>query len=46
MQARHYKTLLGKYKQNTLCYKLQQDFFDPPPRIMNIKTKTKKPNGT
>ena len=41
-KARYYKTLREKHRQNTLWHKLQQFFFDPPPRIMKIKTKINK----
>ena len=41
-KTRHYKTLRGKHRKNTLCYKLQQDFFDPTPRVMKIKPKINK----
>ena len=39
---RHYKTLREKHRQNPLCNKLQQDLFDPPPKVMKIKTKMNK----
>ena len=35
----HYKTLRRKHRKNTLWHKSQQVFFDPPPRVMEIKTK-------
>ena len=42
-KSRQYKTLRGKYRQNTLWHKSQQDFFfDPPPRVVRIKTKINK----
>ena len=41
-KARHYQTLRGKHRKNTLYHKSQQDFFDPPPRVMEIKTKINK----
>ena len=41
-RTRHYKTLRGKHRKNTLWYKPQQDLFDPPPRVTEIKTKINK----
>ena len=37
-KARRYKTLRGKHRQNTLGHKSQKILFDPPPRVMEIKT--------
>ena len=41
-KARHYKTLRGKLRKNTLWHKAQQDLFDPPPRVIKIKAKINK----
>ena len=40
-KAGHYQTLRGKHKQNTDIY-LSKIFFDPPSRVMKIKTKINK----
>ena len=32
----------GKHRQNTLWHKSQQDLYEPPPRVMKIKSKTNK----
>ena len=37
-----YKTLRGEHRQNTLQHKPQQDPYDPPPRVMEIKAKINK----
>ena len=37
--TRNYKTPRGEHKQNTLRHKLQQDLYDPPPRILEIKAR-------
>ena len=41
-QARHYKILRGKHRQNTPWHKSQQDPFYLPPREMEIKAKINK----
>ena len=41
-KARHYKTLRGKHRQNTLCHKSSKILYDPPPKVMEIKTKINK----
>ena len=38
----HYKTLRGKHRKNTLRHKSLKIFFDPPPRVIEIKTKINK----
>ena len=38
----HYKTLRGKHRKNTLCINHCKIFFDPPPRVMEIKRKINK----
>ena len=38
----HHKNLRGKHRKNTLLHKSQKDFFDPPLRVMEIKTKINK----
>ena len=45
VRTRHYKTLRGNHRKNTLWHKSQQDLFDPPARVgMGIKTKINKWN--
>ena len=34
-----YKTITGKQRQNILCINHSKIFFDPPPKVMKIKTK-------
>ena len=34
-----YKTIRGKHRQNILCINHSKIFFDPPPKVMKIKTK-------
>ena len=41
-KTRNYKTPRGEYRQNTLRHKSQQDPYDPPPRILEIKAKINK----
>ena len=38
--ARHYKTLRGKHRRNTLFD--TDHSFDPPPRVIKVKTKINK----
>ena len=38
-KTRHYKSLRGKHRKNTLLHKPQQDLIDQPPRVMKTKTK-------
>ena len=38
-KARHYETLKGQCKQNTLQHPLQQYIFDSPARVMRKKKK-------
>ena len=38
----HYKTLRGKHRKNTFDTNLSKIFFDPPSRVMEIKTKINK----
>ena len=39
----YHKTLRGKYRENTLFYiNHSKIFFDPPPKVMEIKTKINK----
>ena len=38
----HYKTLRGKHRKNTLDLSHSNIFFDPPPRVIEIKTKINK----
>ena len=38
-KTRIYKTLRGKHRQNTLCHKSSKILYDPPPKVMEIKTK-------
>ena len=37
-----YKTIRGKHRQNILCINHSKIFFDPPPKVMKIKTKISK----
>ena len=38
-KSRNYKSLRGKYRQYTPWHTSQQDLYDPPPRVIEIKTK-------
>ena len=38
----HYNTVRGKHRQNTLTSTAAISFFDPPPRLVKIKTKINK----
>ena len=40
----HYNTVRGKHRQNTLTSTAAISFFDPPPRLVKIKTKINKWN--
>ena len=40
--TRHYKTLRGKHRQKLYDINHSKIFFDPPPRVMEIKTKINK----
>ena len=41
-KTRNYKTPRGEHRQNTLRHKSQKVLYDPPPRILEIKTKINK----
>ena len=41
-KTRNYNTPRGKHRQNTLRHKSQQDLYDSPPRVMEIKAKINK----
>ena len=41
-KTRNYKTPRGEHRQNTLRHTSQQDPYDPPPRVMEIKAKINK----
>ena len=41
-EARNYKTIRGKHRQNTLWHKWEKIIFDPPPRVIEIKPKINK----
>ena len=41
-KTRNYKTLRGKHRQNTLWINCSKILYDPPPRVMEIKTKVNK----
>ena len=41
-KIRNYKTPRGKHRQNTLQHKSQQDLYDSPPRVIEIKAKINK----
>ena len=41
-KTRNYKTLRGKHRQNTDYINQSKILYDPPPRVMEIKTKVNK----
>ena len=41
-KIRNYKTLRGKHRQNFQDINQSKIFYDPPPRVMKIKTKINK----
>ena len=39
---RNYKTLRGKHRENTQLHNQSKILYDPPPRVMEIKTEVNK----
>ena len=42
LNARPYTIKQGTLRENTLWHQSQKDLYEPPPRVMKIKTKTNK----